>query len=124
MDKTFQFVDSTMIDGVTRKLMRSHVMKGKNAGKTVHRRSRFDLNTGRIQRDYSSVPRDLVARHEAVEKRSLKEVGPIPRNRGNVLRTFRFPVELAEGSLKTIDQCKYDDLLTKHCEWLLRPWYY
>lgn len=36
----FQFVDHTSIDKTTRKQIRSHVMKGKNAGRTLKRGSR------------------------------------------------------------------------------------
>lgn len=35
---SFQFVDNTAIDGKTRKLIRSHAAKGKNAGKGRHQR--------------------------------------------------------------------------------------
>jgi hypothetical protein len=81
-------------------------MKGKNAGKTVHRRSRLDLGARRIPYDNSSPARNLRFPIEEVKRRSLEEMGSIARNRGNVLRTFPFPVELTESSLKTIDKCK------------------
>lgn len=106
MEKTFKFVDSSAkVDRVTRKLMRSHVMRGKNAGKTVHRRSRFELSAGRTPCGDASFP------NEEARKRNAEELGPVARNLGNVLRTFQFPVELSESSLKSIDQCKYDSLL-------------
>jgi hypothetical protein len=106
MEKTFKFVDSSAkVDRVTRKLMRSHVMKGKNAGKTVHRRSRFELSAGRTPCSDACFP------NEEARKRNAEELGPVARNLGNVLRTFQFPVELSESSLKSIDQCKYDSLL-------------
>ncbi|EXJ79038.1 hypothetical protein A1O3_08539 [Capronia epimyces CBS 606.96] len=43
--KHFEFIDSTKSDKATRRLARSHAMKGKNAGKTLHRhrQSRLDL---------------------------------------------------------------------------------
>lgn len=43
MDKSFEFIDSTKSDRLTKRLVRSHAMKGKNAGKKLHRRSRLDL---------------------------------------------------------------------------------
>lgn len=108
MTKTFQFVDSSAkVDRVTRKSMRSHVMKGKNAGKTVHRRSRLELGARRTHCDDASFPA------EEARKPNAEELGPVARNLGNVLRTFHFPVELSESSLKSIDQCKYDSLLMK-----------
>ncbi|KUJ07844.1 uncharacterized protein LY89DRAFT_789506 [Mollisia scopiformis] len=94
MKKTFQFVDGSgaKVDKVTRKSIRSHVMKDRNAGKTVHRRSRLELPT----------PCDD-SRKEA-RKSNEEDSGPVARNLGNVLRTFPFPVELSESSLKSIDQ--------------------
>lgn len=79
--------------------MRSHVMKGKNAGKTIHRRSRLELG-GRVPCDKANYPNEA-------ERRKSEELGLVLRNRGNVLRFFQFPVELSEQSLKTIDQCKW-----------------
>jgi len=107
MKKTFHFVDgSDKVDRVTRKSMRSYVMKGKNAGKTVHRRSRLDLGAGRTPCNDASVP------NEKARKPNTEELGPVARNLGNVLRTFRFPVKLSESSLESIDQCKYG------CTWM------
>lgn len=105
MKKTFHFVASSdKDDRVTRRSARSYVMKGKNAGKTVHRRSRFDLGAGRTPCNDASVP------NEEARKPKPDELGPVARNLGNVLRTFDFPVELSESSLKSIDQCKYGSL--------------
>ncbi|KAJ9632781.1 hypothetical protein H2204_007656 [Knufia peltigerae] len=42
--KTFAFIDSSKVDRLSQRLVRSHAMKGKNAGKRHHRRSRLDLN--------------------------------------------------------------------------------
>ena len=101
MEKTFQFVDtSAELDKSTRKLMRSHVMKGKNAGRTVHRRSKFELGEWGTPRGAATFP------DEEATKRNLDGLEPVARNLGSVLRTFRFPVELSENSLKMINQCK------------------
>lgn len=106
MTKSFQFVDGgDKVDRVTRKLMRSHVMKGKNAGKKVHRRSRLDLGPERTPCNDASFP------NKEARKPNTEELGPVTRNLGNILRTFQFPVELSESSLKSIDQCKYGSLL-------------
>lgn len=37
---SFQFIDNSAIDRQSRKLIRSHVMQGRNLGKTVHRPSK------------------------------------------------------------------------------------
>lgn len=103
MERTFQFVDnSATVDGVTRKLVRSHVMKGKNAGKTVHRRSRLELGASRTTRRYF----ETLSEDEAAKRRNLEISRPVERNLGNVLNTFHFPVELNESSLKSMHQCK------------------
>ena len=41
MERSFLFVDGVQADKSSKRLLRRHVMKGKNAGKTVHRRSRL-----------------------------------------------------------------------------------
>ncbi|KAH6665247.1 hypothetical protein B0J14DRAFT_620962 [Halenospora varia] len=72
MEKTFQFVDSSAkVDRVTRKLMRSHVIKGKNAGKTVYRRSRLELGVGRTPCDDASFP------DKEAKKRNSEGLGPV-----------------------------------------------
>jgi hypothetical protein len=106
MKKTFHFVDSSdKVDRATQRSARSYVMKGKNAGKTVHRRSRFGLGAGQTPCNDASVPKG------DVRKPNPEELGPVARNLGNVLCTFKFPVELSGSSLKSIDQCKYGSLL-------------
>ncbi|KAL1861333.1 hypothetical protein VTK73DRAFT_7148 [Phialemonium thermophilum] len=50
MDQPFQFIDATNIDERTRKQIRRHVMKGKNAGRRICRPSRL-ATTGRLASD-------------------------------------------------------------------------
>ncbi len=103
MEKSFHFVDTSVeVDRVARKSMRSHVMRGKNAGKTVHRRSRLELG-GAVRTTFG----DASLLHEEAGRRNAETLGPVVRNLGNVLRTFRFPVELSQSALKSIDLCKY-----------------
>ncbi|KAL7943490.1 hypothetical protein V8C42DRAFT_329199 [Trichoderma barbatum] len=45
---TFYFVDGAQTNSAAKKLIRSHVMKGKNAGKRFHRRSRLQLEPPRL----------------------------------------------------------------------------
>jgi hypothetical protein len=88
--------------------MRSHVMKGKNAGKTFHRASRLDLARQRPCH-YTGLLRTSRAPNEdetSADSRSLCPI-TIPRNIGNVLLTFSFPLELTPDSLKIINQCKH-----------------
>ncbi|KAF4448617.1 hypothetical protein F53441_7993 [Fusarium austroafricanum] len=51
MEQTFFFVDGLHADKSSKKLMRRHVMKGKNAGKTFHRPSRAN------HAQYQRIPR-------------------------------------------------------------------
>ena len=46
MDKGFEFIDGTRCDRFTRRVARSHAMKGKNVGRKLNRRSR--LGIGRL----------------------------------------------------------------------------
>lgn len=88
--------------------MRSHVMKGKNAGKTFHRPSRLDLARPRPYH-YTTLLRTSRATNEEETSADSRGLCPITiaRNLGNVFLTFSFPLELTPDSLKVIDQCKH-----------------
>jgi hypothetical protein len=105
MERKFQFVDNgAPLDGITRKSMRSHVMKGINTGKTLQRRSRLGLGASRNTRhNFQALSKD-----ETAKIHNLAISRPVERNLGNVLHTFHFPVELNDSSLKSILQCKHD----------------
>ena len=61
---SFEFVDNAGIDRRARKLIRSHVMKGKNAGRTVTRASRKLL----IRRQEHDVIKDAMPPVETQDK--------------------------------------------------------
>ncbi|RGP75148.1 hypothetical protein FLONG3_5832 [Fusarium longipes] len=75
MEHEFLFVDGLHTDKTSKKLMRRHVMKGKNAGKTFHRPSR-------------------VVRYHTVER--------IARPIGTQFFNFPFPVQLTKVASKAL----------------------
>lgn len=84
MGQTFYFIDGFNADRASKKLMRRHVMKGKNTGKTLHRPSRLGLQ---------------VAQRPA-------NTNQVTEATGNPLLTFSFPVEVTPYAVKIIDDCK------------------
>jgi hypothetical protein len=108
MEKTFQFVDGASVDNTTRKLIRRHVMKGKNAGRKIHR------------------PSKLVAKRRPGDCHAFQQLTCIPKSKtdlqcvapyhGMVARSFHnsllslsfpFEFELTPHSTKVISQCEY-----------------
>jgi hypothetical protein len=108
MDKTFHFVDTTQVDGSVRKSMRSHVMKGKNVGKTFCRASRLDIAT-RQPHVYAALLRSTRALNKEENSENPESLCPttIERNIGNVFLTFPHPLALTSDALKVVNQCKH-----------------
>ncbi|PWY75522.1 hypothetical protein BO70DRAFT_430957 [Aspergillus heteromorphus CBS 117.55] len=99
MNKTFHFVSDAQVDRKSQRSLRSHVMKGKNSGKTFHRASRLDLAR---QRPYRySAPRTS---HKETSKNTSLPRTTVERNIGNVFLTVPCPVELRPDSLRIINQ--------------------
>ncbi|CAI6096671.1 hypothetical protein V2G26_016431 [Clonostachys chloroleuca] len=94
MAQDFQFVDSTSVDKTTRKLIRSHVMKGKNAGRILPRRSK--LRSDRYQER-------VLGDERALTQRQPPRMTRIPRNLGSVFLTISLP-ELSQQSLDIADR--------------------
>ncbi|KAM0233216.1 hypothetical protein ACHAPO_007295 [Fusarium lateritium] len=78
MEQSFFFVDGLHADRNSKKLMRQHVMKGKNAGKTFHRPSRAGQ----------------VVRYHAMERTA--------RPTGTPFLTFPFPVPVTKVASKAL----------------------
>ncbi|KAG8356851.1 hypothetical protein FVEN_g5561 [Fusarium venenatum] len=78
MEQSFFFVDGLHADKTSKRLMRQHVMKGKNAGKTFHRPSKVGQ----------------VARYHALER--------IARPIGTQFFTFPFPVPVTKVASKAL----------------------
>ncbi|KAF2180089.1 hypothetical protein K469DRAFT_753593 [Zopfia rhizophila CBS 207.26] len=84
----FQFVNNATIDAKARKAIRSHVMRGRNAGKTITRPSRFVHKKNRETRN-------LLTRQNFEEKESQRanKLFAIHQVVGHQLSSLSFPVK-------------------------------
>lgn len=110
MEKTFLFIDGHQADRSTKRLMRRHVMMGKNAGKTIHRPSRRDLDIKRrpaVNHTYPRVTSGFFEEPEAGTGAAWTYVEPntIARALGNTLLTIRSPVNLTPYAIEVTDTC-------------------
>jgi hypothetical protein len=111
MDKGFEFIDSTRHDRLSRRLARSHAMKGKNAGRKLNRRSKFGpdrLSTGRqtasLHNDVRNcIDRDVGGRRSAVAQSSL---GMAYDCFSNQLFSVGLPIEISSHCRYVIKECK------------------
>lgn len=90
---SFQFVENGKVDRATRKLIRSHVMKGKNAGRT------------RQLREQRQEDRGLALNHNAPTS-TYSGVISVPRTPGHSLSFFPFPVDEQPYMREHIYKCK------------------
>ena len=98
MEKTFYFIDGIRPDKTSKKLMRRHVMKGKNSGKTIHRPSR-------LHQSHTSRHLDLDRRHYAVQ--GMVAPSTVDKKFGDTILTGSLAaVEVNPCSLKIINQCR------------------
>jgi len=127
----FQFVSSGPLDRNTRKKLRSHVMKGKNAGKRVHRASRLDL--ARRTAIDMTIPRFRLRRLlDADNSTDSSDEHGIPqfqsesvsRNLSNIFLTFGTPMELSPGSLSIINHCMFypEICMNARPAWMYGAW--
>lgn len=103
---SFVFVENATIDRKTRRKIRSHVMQGKNAGRTIHRASRIHGH-----------PRPSPAKtDERVTHKRSEHCPKKPRTGTSVVETPQkmlghmfsgqiFPVTLSWENRRTIHQC-------------------
>jgi len=104
---SFQFVDGIGADRATKRLIKSHAMKGKNAGRKIHRRSRLDIVRQKLPRpvhiqgedDKSAVVITALPAPDATLK--------ISRSLCHVLLTLSCPLALNPGALRIINQCEH-----------------
>jgi hypothetical protein len=105
MEDSFLFVDSAAVDGPLRKRIRRHVMAGRNAGKTFHRRSRLELvhDVDRV----TSKQRRFGSSEDKQGFTNNKEILPImnDRNFTNPFRSLSFRWEPTAGALDILDEC-------------------
>jgi hypothetical protein len=105
MDKPFLFVNSAAVDGRLRKRIRRHVMAGRNAGKTFHRRSRLDLSHD-VDRQVSDKQISGISEEDEGYTNS-KETFPIinDKNFRSPFRSLRFSWKTTAGALDILDEC-------------------
>lgn len=101
-------MDNDKIDGVTRKLIRRHVMKGKNAGKVRMRPRRKDKDEVRFFGSYESYVVDLLILTDILQSAGDGEtkVISVPWAVGNDFSPFTFPCEMQPYMRELIHQCK------------------
>lgn len=111
MEKTFFFVNGIVNDENSKKLMRRHVMKGKNAGKKIYRRSRLDLQATRRQTNVSDGSSRIYAERNQFDHANHADWRYLSFDRvsiqlGNIFSTFYLPVEVTPYSLEVINKCE------------------
>lgn len=109
MEQTFHFVDGLSNDDKNKKLMRRHVMKGKNAGKKIHRRSRLDLQVTRSRPNVvihsSQISNNLRQKYYHADWRYVSP-NVLSIDFRNVFLTFSLPVRVTPYSLEVINECE------------------
>jgi hypothetical protein len=106
MEKRYEFIDFSKIDTATRKRARSHAMKGKNAGKKLYRRSRFELagrqrseQTHQIKTKYQDEEQDGTALVQTL-------LSSMYESYCKELLSLAFPVQCTPRSQQIITQCE------------------
>jgi hypothetical protein len=98
MERQFHFVDATTGDRQAKRLARSHVMKGKNAGRKIHRRSR--LEAYRAETSSKEITEQNTAIHDPTQTMPYK---PDPHE--NDLITLPFMAMSTPDGERIVRQC-------------------
>lgn len=93
---TFLFVDGLSADRSARKRLRQHVMKGKNAGRKLNRRSRASPT----ERASPVIPPQGL-----IFNRQNFSLAKHVRSFGVTMRSLPFPTKVTSHDLRTIDEC-------------------
>jgi hypothetical protein len=114
---SFQFVENGKIDEAARKLIRSHVMKGKNVGKVraprrrkgdgevLHSRGSYkaDVSIPTVCRSAGSC--EIPTSYKSIDHCETKDIS-VPQSIGNSFSLLTFPCELHPYMRGLITQCK------------------
>ena len=117
MHQDFFFIDGIHADEASKRLMRRHVMRGKNVGRTLHRPSRLKTRVPRSQ----AQPVATLAICDSADDLEQHKDGPdwllpfpravMPSKRlGSGFSLLRLPVGVTPESLEVINECKYQDV--------------
>ena len=117
MAQPFQFVDGLNPDRASKRRMRQHVMKGKNAGRTVQRKSRLDVlakwHNAPADVNISTIAKPLVEE----ERHGNGEDMPVPDPEmrfGGAFQSLALPVEVAAYPMKVINDCEKMTVLSPY----------
>jgi hypothetical protein len=102
---SFQFIDESKIDGNARKLIRSHVMKGKNAGQTGPRPPRKGKQSLAYKEKRGERREIPILCKKTAESYGQTAVS-VSANVGNAFSLFQFPCEMQPYMRELIVQCK------------------
>lgn len=113
MEKTFYFVDGIHADRGAKRLMRRHVMKGKNAGKRLHRPSRLalpELSRRTHNADNINIER-ATGRFKSAEghfnDREFISLNTEASRLGKEIAAFTLPVKVTPHSVLVINDCTF-----------------
>lgn len=107
---SFQFVENSKINGAARKLIRSHVMKGKNIGKVRPRRIRPQQEDVRLSGNNSvSPPSDVSCNGRECH---LVHVTSVPQAIGDTFSLSTLPYPLEPYERERIYQCMRETFLS------------
>lgn len=126
---SFQFVENGKIDGAARKLIRSHVMKGKNVGKV--RQPRRRKGDGEVRESYKAdvlIPTfckstgscETPTSYESTDECVTKDIS-VPQSVGNSFSLLTFPCELHPYMRGLVTQCKKESSVSVSIYFLLIP---
>jgi hypothetical protein len=101
----YAFIDGSKNDRATRRQARSHAMRGKNAGRKLHRRSRLHQSHHSKIKDSASVKFDTRQDMTTPVSILFKPFGSLTF--GPELFNVAFPVSGIPQSQDTISQCKH-----------------
>jgi hypothetical protein len=99
---SFEFIDNSNIDRRSRKVIRRHVAKGKNAGKVISRPKHSEARSKAATKQASV---DALIEQAAVVARELAFRPPLERQFSDSLAVMTFPAEVSARSRGMVQNC-------------------
>lgn len=113
MEKSFFFIDGVSADRNSKRQMRRHVMKGKNTGKLLHRRSRLGQHVLGGAPSTTITANASKRSHYSISKEADYPTAPLSSSVdeafGHALLALILPttVEITASSLCIINECEH-----------------